>query len=112
MSESKSNKRLTMEMNLRVGMIIKNPTEEDISKMFSEWKNITVSHSSEGLNRNGFHPQICVCGELEHHPDQGTYRVLMNDSAYTYFSIDDVVAISESSETGTRVIHVNIKGKE
>lgn len=44
--------------------------------------------------RNNFEPQISVSGKLEFNHETESYRVLVNNSTYTYFEPGDVICIA------------------
>ena len=91
------------------GSIVANPTHQDIRDVFDNWENVTVSVSSLAHVRDGFHSQMSVTGTLEQNPNDESYRVMVNDSTYTYFRLEDIRGISFNQKTGTKVIHIEVK---
>lgn len=80
---------------------------EDVIATLKELENeiVTVSVSSLGLVRQGFHTQMSVEGVLDVHPSgEGYYRV-QGEDGFTYFSSSDVFAITQSDNV---VVHIGI----
>ena len=67
-------------------------------------RRVTVSVTSIPKKRDGFHTQVSVEGELEKHPSNGTYRVLVSDGNYAYFRKHDIESVISalSPEWNTR----------
>lgn len=72
---------------------------------------VIVSVTSVGIYRSGFHTQISIQGQLEKHPAEESYRVLVSDSSYCYFDLEDVYLVSPKQECGPviflRIHHVD-----
>ncbi len=48
------------------------------------------------IHRAGFGRQISVRGELEKHPRNGSYRVLVDEGTFVYFRDEDVIARAQA----------------
>lgn len=66
---------------------------------------VTVSVSTKGIVRNGFHTQMSIEGTLEE--NDGMYRVLRDNCTFAYFTPKDVLVVNPLVSTGV-VIHIKI----
>jgi len=63
---------------------------------------VSVTWSRLGAVANHFDTAISVRAKLEKHPENGSYRVLLSSDIYSYFTVGDVLALSQFSK-GWRV---------
>jgi hypothetical protein len=57
-------------------------------------REVVVAIVGDGYTRNHFGVQISICGELERHPDDVAFRVLLSDQTFSYFEEGDVVLVN------------------
>jgi hypothetical protein len=54
-------------------------------------------------DRNSFQPSICVCGNLERNRhDADSFRVLVRDGIYAYFTTANVLRVIDGTACGHR----------
>ena len=68
------------------------------SKVCVAW----VRDPSEG--RKNFDTQISVEAELEGHPENEHYRVLINDQSYSYFFAKDIVYMCQDIDKTPKIL--------
>lgn len=68
--------------------------------------NVVICVTSIPYERNDFHPQMSVEGILEGF--DGIYRVLLNNSTYTYFTHENVTGVVKKSNLYPAVIFVDL----
>lgn len=72
--------------------------------------NVVICVSSVPYERNDFHPQMSVEGILEGF--DGLYRVLLNDSTYTYFTHKNVMGVVKKSDRAVIYLNLSVNADE